>query len=397
MMQFARLAVSLLFLLLTSVCARTEPVPAVSMEIDESLAAFDVSVQGDIIDLLIFDVDNKRSTFRHRRSLDAGRTWLPPSPIEVKTRDPYSHRPGIDPQIAASGDTVIAVWSTKGEGEYTGWAGLLELAISQDGGKTWQAGPNPAVDSVYPHNFLDLVVDANGRFLLFWNHGMEGGFRTASSDDGGMTWSPPQMLDAQSCACCWNKALVDEGGFVYALYRDRDPRDMGLFVRTPEGQWKQGSTVGAFNWQIDACPHVGGGLATSVSGGEHYLHAVVWTGEEKQAGVYTLRSSDNGNTWSVPRRMGTRWAKHASIAAVGSLLVAVWDDRDGEKQGIYYAQSRDKGLSWSEPTVLSTQVSQATHPVAFHTRDRVLVFWSEQSDGTCGDAPCPRMLHYVVF
>lgn len=168
--------------------------------------------------------------------------------------------------------------------------------------------------------------------------GLEGGLRVATSRDRGATWSPVTTIDFHTCQCCWNKAMAGEDGRVYALYGDRTPRDVALVVREQCGAWRRAATVGAFNWDIELCPHVGGGLALS-GAAAGVLRAIVWTGEENQVGVYVLRSAGAGRTWLPPHRLGTDWAKNGGIGAVGPLLGALWDDRDGDSR-VSSARSR---------------------------------------------------------
>ena len=135
-----------------------------------------------------------------------------------------------------------------------------------------------------------------------------------------------------------------------------------------------GGAQGEFNWEFPGCPHVGGGIAVTQRDGVEQLHALVWTGHEERHGLYRVRSTDGGDSWSEPRRVGGELARHADLGASGHALVAAWD----EDQGISMSASDDQGESWTEPHRLSTDGPVASHPIVIHTGEDFVVFWTER-------------------
>jgi hypothetical protein len=53
------------------------------------------------------------------------------------------HR-GDDPRIAARGNRMMALWTARGDGPFG--SGPLATALSDDGGRTWRAGPTPVAE-----------------------------------------------------------------------------------------------------------------------------------------------------------------------------------------------------------------------------------------------------------
>ena len=53
------------------------------------------------------------------------------------------------------------------------------------------------------------------------------------------------------------------------------------------------------------------------------LHALVWTGLEERHGLYWVRSTDGGDSWSEPQRMGGELARNADMAkGIGDIRAA---------------------------------------------------------------------------
>ena len=329
----------------------------------------DVYRDGGTLHLLTGRVDGEGATpsLWYQRSADAGETWTPAVRIPADP-PPYRMERGDDPQVAADGERILAAWTAAG----TGWGGSgpLTTAMSSDGGRTWQRGGNPADDrNKEGHAFIDLAVQG-GAFHAVWldERGKVYGLRYSRSTDGRL-WSANETLQRQSCECCWNTLLSAPDGRLFALYRNGKPRDMALALRAADGRWSDVGAVGAFNWQIDACPHAGGGLA--LAGGR--VHGVVWTGEEKNAGLYYMASENGGRAWQAARRIGGADAMHADIAASGARIMLAWDE--GEK--VYAMSSNDAGGTWETPRQVSAR--PATHPRVVSTADGFLVLWTERS------------------
>jgi len=344
----------------------------------QGVVSLDVYRDGDTLHLLTGEngTNEAAPAVIYRRSDDSGMTWSIPVRVDQGMVASYGGRRGNDYQVAASGKRVVAVWMTRGSG--WGGSGPLATARSSDGGKTWRAGANPAGDgSTAGQSFAEIIAN-RGSFHIVWldSRDKNQGLRYARSTDGEKTWTPSTTLDAQTCECCWNSLLTTESG-IYALYRDKSPRDMVL-LNSPDGgkSWHTMATVGTFNWQIDACPETGGALAMTPA---KILHAMIWTGREDAVGLYHLVSADQGRKWAAPRRVGGEMARHADMAVAPSgVIVAAWDELIRGEWMIMASVSSADGSSWSVPRRLSDSRSQATHPRVVTTRRGFRVFWTEQ-------------------
>jgi hypothetical protein len=359
--------------------------PSAIGEVPDVLA-MDVFVRGAAIDLLLVEATASGKELRHQRSIDGGATWTAAKTVPRHGRGMVGHHRGMDPQVAATGDRVIVLWGLPGSSKWG--EGQMATALSTDAGRTWAAGPSPSDDETgLAHAFLDLAVDDAGGVQAVWLDSRDGaqGLRGASSRDGGRRWTRPVSIDTRTCECCWNKTLSTKPGSFLVLYRDKDPRDMGLAISEDDGAtWTHRGPVGAFKWGFDGCPHVGGGLSRTVDQGREYLHAVVWTGADAHAGVHVLRSDSGGRSWDAPRKFGALTAKHTDIAGAGATVAVVWDERRGSETAVVSALSRDHGHTWSEPVVVSRPGRTATHPLVVSTTSGLTAFWTERATVSSG-------------
>ena len=342
--------------------------------------ALDAWSQGDTVDVLWAAprADAEGHDLFHARSLDGGRSFRTPTRIGAEWAAVHAPHRGTDPQIAATGDLLVAVWTAPGTSKWG--TGPLAVAVSRDGGGTWSRGGNPADDhSTDGHGFIDVAADPAGGFHAVWLDGRDGdsGLRVASSDDG-VTWQPNADVDAVTCQCCWNDLAVLGPRRLAVLYRDRDPRDMAVAVSEDAARsWQRRGVAGAFGWKVNGCPHVGGGLAALTrDGGPEVLHAVVWTGVEDRAGLYDVASRDGGRRWNEPRRLGGSGARHGDLAVAAGELVAAWDEG-----GAVYVSRSAGDTPWSTPRRLTRDGARASHPLVVAAEGGALVLWTETDSG----------------
>ncbi|MES2564856.1 MAG: sialidase family protein, partial [Pseudomonadota bacterium] len=192
-----------------------------------TVLSLDVYATGATVDLLTAEATGRGNApaLWYRRSPDAGRSWSEPVRVDAGMPAPHHPHRSNDPQVASDGRQVIAVWAGVGRGFRS--SGPMVTALSNDGGRTWKRGPNPADDDRHDgHGFADLIVRA-GRFHLTWLDSRSGaqGVRYARSSDSGASWSPNSSVQSGSCECCWNTLLPARDRTLYLLFRGKGPRD----------------------------------------------------------------------------------------------------------------------------------------------------------------------------
>jgi hypothetical protein len=348
----------------------------------EKVTSLDVYKDGSTVNLLLGGPVGKQIALRYLRSTDGGATWSAPVAVDTGSSPPYDVHRGDDAQIAAHSKHLLAIWPTHGSG--WGGSGPMASAISNDGGKSWQPGPDPGHGGKRGEAFIDAAADAAGRFHVVWLDARSGqqGLHYARSTDYGRHWSSAQTIDPATCQCCWNTLRPVAHDRLYVLYRNVNPRDMGLAVSTDGGEsWQQRGPVGAFDWHFKACPHTGGGLTVTSGPKDAMLRAIVWTGKKGHVGVHYLMSKKGGQSWNRPRRIGNADARHADMAMLDGRHVAiVWDTATAANSAILITRSDDGGRTWSTQRRVSPAHIQATNPRIIATAHGYRVFWT-QSDG----------------
>jgi uncharacterized protein YceK len=345
------------------------------------VSTFDVYVDADVIHIIAAgktSATDKQVSVRYTRSGDGDHHWG--DPVTISDLPATIASRGNDIQLAAKGNHLLAVWQTKGE---LPGMGPMVSAYSQDNGRTWKQGPNPAANNAGDQSHIDLIADQHGNFHAAWlEDPEENGYqslRYARSVDWGKRWSQAVTLDDSTCSCCWNTFSLSPEGDLNILYRDMKPRDMALLQSTDDGKsWRHVSMVGDFDWEFDGCPHVGGGLTFTGTDNPRQLHSLVWTGAEGKSGLYHLTSKNNGNCWSTPQKLGNA-AIHSDIAALDSdHIVAIWDEMERDGSSIFYAKSEDGGTTWLTATRLTQPSNAATHPRLVATEHGLLALWTEK-------------------
>ena len=316
----------------------------------------------------------------HSTSMDGGESWSVPIAVGLSAAAPHGLHRGSDARIAAHGDHLVAAWTAAGTDSWG--SGPITIVMSEDGGQHWSAGPNPADDGLTDgHNFLTINADAKGQFHLAWLDKRDGerGLRYSFSTDGGRHWEANKTVAPKTCECCWNSIVPLASGDVAILFRDRSPRDMKVVTSRGPSRWNMPVAVGNFQWQFNACPHVGGALVRRSAAAGEQLHAAVWTGASGASGLYHLRSDDGGGTWSEPHKMNVALAWHPALAVDSTgRLAAVWDTMAAVAPETWASLSSDGGSTWDAPVRLSEAEAPAAHPRVVPIKNGFRVFWTEE-------------------
>lgn len=345
-------------------------------------ASFDAAADGERIHLLVFKQHGDHQMLVHKRienGNESAETELPRAANEK-----IISRRSNDVRIAARDGHVLALWQVAGTGFMN--RGPLRFAESFDAGKTWKsvAGPT-ASNRTDDQGFAGVTADNKGKFHLVWLD-LEAkikGLRYASLADG--KWSAPETIDAATCQCCWNSIAVNTQGEPVVMYRALKPRDMATARRSTQG-WVKSSTVDNFGWQIEACPHAGGGLAL----GDSAAFAVTWTGHETALGAYLNRGSVDGQ-WKQKIRLGGKSARNPDIAVSGKRVLAVWDEFEGERRMVKVRISPDTGARWQNDTILTAADVSGSYPRVVSSPQGFTVFWSETQKGHGTEVRYKRM------
>jgi len=151
----------------------------------------------------------------------------------------------------------------------------------------------------------------------------------------------------------------------------------------------------AYTW------NTGNSLAGTVSGSTTYLHATYttdrvggrWvTDNGPHAGVYYVRSSNAGSTWTTPRRLNptTQHGSRGSVASSGSYVYATWVSTTrwvkytgAAPRVLYFRRNTDHGRStkWASIVRLTSRTGRVDYPVVAASGSHVYVAWTDSSNG----------------
>jgi hypothetical protein len=353
----------------------------------EGVISVDIVTDNNRLHLLTGKHQQGQKTLWYQYSNDEGKSWSTPNKILNNDNLPAKIVRGNDAQIAAYGNNIVVSWMKYVEGARFN-AGPMLTARSIDAGQTWQYAATPPDWEKGPHGYIDMAADKyaihavwldsrNGRSPINATQGL----RYAKSIDGGLSWQTNKILDKITCSCCWNTVKSDTKGNAFVLYRDKQPSDLSIGVINQQQQWQRLNHVGAFNWQFDGCPHIGGSFGFQKTADKKIMHAVVGTGHPEHLGVHYLSSNDSGKTWSTTKRLGNETAIHADIATHNDgRVVSVWDMMAEDGLAVFFSESQDQGTNWASPKQISKPGMRATHPRIVKTKNGFLVLWTE-NDG----------------
>lgn len=203
------------------------------------VVGLDVFTQGAVVDLLVAEKKAGAVELRHQRSRDGGHTWSESREVATGPAGIATPRRGNDPQVAASGERLVVVWSAPGTSRFGG--GPLATALSDDGGRTWRAGPNPADDGSTAEGCPEVggalaIVERKGNHelhaLAWTGEESNAGVHHLRSADGGRRWSRPARLGGPGAhhvylaasgarlAAVWDEATGEGRGIVTSLSDD---------------------------------------------------------------------------------------------------------------------------------------------------------------------------------
>lgn len=261
----------------------------------------------------------------------------------------------------------------------------LRHVASRDGGKTWTQPMRVTDDMDFgSHNFHALHITQSGRVYAAWLDGRLGksGAYITWSDDNGATWNQNIRASVdEACPCCRTAIASDTGGVVYLAWRTVLPgniRDIVVARSTNGGAtWDKPERVHADGWVFDGCPHAGPSLAVDA---KHRLHAVWWTGKQRNAGVFYARADDGVHFGEpVPIAVKPQSApSHVQLAVEGDRVAITWDDGFVRVPTVNVRVSNDGGGTFGEPIIASDKARVASFPVLALTAKEMTLAWTEE-------------------
>jgi hypothetical protein len=174
---------------------------------------------------------------------------------------------------------------------------------------------------------------------------------------------------------------AESGGSVHVVWQDkRNPPEYNTEIF-----YKRSTDFGA-NWGQDIClsNEQSGSYTPSICVLESLVH-VVWEDIRYggMAGIYYIRSTDKGVTWSSPYRLSDLQggSYYPSAATNGLDVHVVWHQQVGLHSDIFYRRSTDGGTSWFNITQLTIDTSGSGYPSIAVSGSNVHIAFYDDRDG----------------
>jgi hypothetical protein len=311
-------------------------------------------------------------------SSDGGVTWGSAQLIENNAGfNAYS------PQVAMSGNNVVAVWMQLDGSDNS----RIYSNYSTNGGATWNAAQliddHPGFSAGFPQ-----VAMSGTNVVVVWEQQEQDTptykhqrIYSDYSTDGGATWHADCPLEHNIGHDGWFPQVAMSGNNVVAVWYQADASNMRIYSNY--------SSDGGETWGSDQPINTGKGYVpeVAISG----LNVVaVWAGYVGSGGpfrIYSNYSSDGGATWGPDQLIENNagvpiGGYNPQVAISGSNTVAVWQQYDGTTNRVYSNYSSNGGATWGSDQLIEDNAGlSGGFPQVAVSGSYVVAVW-RQSDGS---------------
>jgi hypothetical protein len=279
-------------------------------------------------------------------SIDGGATWS--APVDVSASGQFAQAP----KIVTDGARITAVWT-----ESNGSNDEVLSASSTDGGASWST-PVSLSDGSQNAFFPQIVTDGTTITAIWnWFDGSNEVVQSASSTDGGATWSAPVTLSDPG-ESTGNPQVTTDGTTITALWNRFDGSNDRIQAAN--------STDGGATWSTPVTLSDAGGSAFGASAVISSTAIVAtWTRSDgTNYRIQSASSTDGGATWTTPVTVSEpgQDAFTQQMVTDGTIITVLWKQSDGVSNRIRSAFSTDGGSTWSSPVNLSAAGGDAGAP-----------------------------------
>ncbi len=326
-------------------------------------------------------------------SQDRGASFFQPQRVAIPL-EKISARNENRPKIAFDQNKgVYLSWAMPREKKYTA---DVRFSYSVDYGKTFSSPVTVNNDNLLAgHSFNELHVDANGNVGIVWLDGrLSYQLRKQGKQSKGSTLylaqaNPRKGLSSFSnialanntCVCC--RIAMDETkqGKLAILWRHIYGDNIREFAMLTLNHHKQTEEnlpkvlqISHDYWQINGCPHQGGGISID----EKNQYHLVWFNQgSKGKGIFYARSNDQGDSLSQPINVGNQTAQavHPHVITSENKVTIVWMEFTGEEHQLWVKQSQDGGHRFGAAFAVASAKHGGDRPFLIKKGSVHLVSW----------------------
>jgi len=313
-------------------------------------------------------------------------------PVAVTTEVGLFINDAEGPRMAISGDRVAVSYQLSGQ-----WANGGRIALSEDGGVTWETpiaiAPNATEDHFMPVPSFDS--DQEPWLTVKWgsNPVLEGAMFW---DEANSSFLPPvdageTMAGDAACECCASMPFSHDGRHYDVVRNNNDNiRDFWMVRTDAAGNWSESLDIDPTNWSINSCP---ASEAETCILSDGTLLAVFMSAAEGGSRVYWSTADLEG--WSL---MGSdridpssnHVENHPSVHAHQDHSVVAWESN----QGGYKVMVATGSGTFGAPEEWSTSATSVTENLSGHSR-RPVIRIDENKVHLVYQRPSEGTIHYV--
>ncbi len=277
------------------------------------------------------------------------------------------------------------------------YTGFIRMLRSSDGGKIFGAPFTVHQDrQEITHRFESIAFDRQGVLHTLWVDKRDMPPRGAAqkyagaaiyrneSADGGASFGSDIKLADHSCECCRIALAPNPQGQLQATWRHvfgEQTRDHAFASLSSPNALHPAKVVRSSydEWQINACPHHGPGLAPDF-GASHAGYHTVWFGIRKVQGRdeaamrYARLSSQGEPMLETVRTLPDQRAEHADVMAFENNVAVIWRSSQATATSLKAWISKDGGRSFQIKILGQTQ-GPNDHPRLAQSGSRMVVVW----------------------
>ncbi|HET6576684.1 MAG TPA: sialidase family protein [Gemmatimonadales bacterium] len=357
------------------------------------------------------------------RSRDRGDHWSPAVRITTDTSEVHPHGEASPRLVAGPGGRLAVVWPRDVPVATRRWpASAIRVARSLDAGRTWLPPITINDDTTAApvgHNFQGAAWAGESGLVAAWLDERTSGrpvghhhdpsataqdstteadamVYLASSSDFGRTWGSNTPVWGAACPCCRITLARERDGSVVAAWRQHfrgNVRDVVTAAIAPAPG--EPVRVHEDGWEYPGCPHNGPGLSVGADGRRH----VVWyTGSPGRTGLYYAVAGDSAPAAVLPLVTGNSLPSvHGAVAALpGGGAVAAYDATDDGARAIGVAWLPAGGDDPRRATIPGGENGVYPQVIAAGA-DRALVAWTagaeDRSEVRLARVALPRSRH----
>lgn len=313
------------------------------------------------------------------------------SPLAVnRIGEPISNRGENRPKLALDAQQGIYLsWAMDREERFTA---DVRLSYSLDGGKHFTAPATINDDGLLAgHSFNEMLVSPEGKVSLVWLDSRAKAtagaadvavgsaiYHASGTPHLGKQDFTNDKLVTGTCQCCRLAYAESTDGSQTLMWRHIYPGSLREFALMSLSDRKV-HQISHDEWQLDGCPHQGGGLAIDK---RDRFHMVWFNAGNKGKGIFYAHSDDRGNTLSVPLAVGDsqRLASHPYVGVSGERVDLVWNEFDGQEFVLMHQASTDSGISFGPVRELA-RATQADRPFILQRHHQPWISWHRPGQG----------------